>query len=422
MTFDDQPNSTLSAALLIYIIFVVALITLIPFEFRIPDKIHISWVTDTADFFSNIILFLPVGFIFRLSRRKNQDRFGIRALAFGIFLSVAIELAQLFIPGRYTSAIDVITNGSGAWLGGLIFVFLKRTLKEERAGRLLALELPLMNVVYLLIPLMWLTGLSAGEEVLRWWLMVLLGLFGGGVLFAVYFYRLKNESGVGPNQLSGLAVAWVFIGTLPMITRYPLRVIVFGAVLGAVSQLLARVLKRLSKKRSVIRRFFFYNHLYHPSVFRNVFLKSGIKAGARTERRFELPTLKRLLPLYVIYLLLVAAWPTTIPLNEWQVFIDFQEFTSRERIVFIFRFIELIAAFTLWGYMIAEMRGRKNESAGKTYVWVLIAALVTSIIIIILKGLSDLIALDLIETGLISAASLYGAVIYRLQLSAIRSL
>ena len=101
--------------------------------------------------------------------------------------------------------------------------------------------------------------------------MVLLGLFGGGVLFAVYFYRLKNGSGVGPNQLSGFAVAWVFIGALPMITRYPLRVIVFGVVLGAVFQLPARVLK----------------------------------AGPRTERRFELPTLKRLLPLYVIYLLLV---------------------------------------------------------------------------------------------------------------------
>ncbi len=384
----DQGQSTFGYALLLYIVIVVALITLIPFEFRIPDKIQISWATDTEDFFTNIILFLPVGFIFRLSRRTNEDRFGIRALIFGTLLSVAVEVAQLFVSGRYPSAIDVITNGSGAWLGGLIFVFLKRTLKEESAGRLPALELPLMNVVYLLIPLMWLTGLSAGEEVLRWWLMVLLGLFGGGVLFAVYFYRLKNDSGVGPNQLSGLAVAWAFIGGLPMITRYPLRVIVFGAVLGAVSQLLARVLK----------------------------------AGAGTERRFELPTLKRLLPLYVIYLLLLAAWPTTVPLNEWQVFIDFQEFTSRERIVFIFRFIELIAAFTLWGYMIAEMRGRKNESVDKTFAWVLITALVASVIIIMLKGFPALISFSLIDPGLISAASLYGAVIYRLQLSSIRNL
>jgi hypothetical protein len=118
----------------------------------------------------------------------------------------------------------------------------KLTLKEERTGRLPALELPLMNLVYLLIPLIWLTGLSAGPEVLRWWLMVLLGLFGGGVLFSIYFYRLKGGGTVGPNKLSCFAMGWFYIGALPMLTRYPLRVFFFGAGLGAVSQLLARVL------------------------------------------------------------------------------------------------------------------------------------------------------------------------------------
>jgi hypothetical protein len=59
-----------------------------------------------------------------------------------------------------------------------------------------------------------------------------------------------------------------------------------------------------------------------------------LKAGVRAERRFELPTLKRLFPLYLIYLLLVAAWPTTIPINEWQVFMDFKALTS----VFFFSF------------------------------------------------------------------------------------
>ena len=170
--------------------------------------------------------------------------------------------------------------------------------------------------------------------------------------------------------------------------RYPLRIIFFGAVLGAVSQLLAKVLK----------------------------------AGERTERRFELPTLKRLFPLYLIYLLLVAAWPTTVPLNEWQVLIDFQALTLDERIVFTFRFIELIAAFTLLGYMIAEMRGRKKAAAGNTIVWVLITVLAASVVIIMLKGFPALNYFSLIEIALISAASVYGAVIYRLQLSAIQHL
>ena len=118
----------------------------------------------------------------------------------------------------------------------------------------------------------------------------------------------------------------------------------------------------------------------------------------------------------------MAAWPTTVPLNEWQVFIDFQALTSRERIVFTLRFIELIAAFTLLGYMTAEIRGRKNEASGKTFAWVLIKAITASVVVIMLKGLPALISFSLIEPGLISATSLCGAVIYRMQLAAIQLL
>jgi len=111
-----------------------------------------------------------------------------------------------------------------------------------------------------------------------------------------------------------------------------------------------------------------------------------------------------------------------LPFQDWQFKINFQGLVFNQRIVFTFRFIELIAAFTLWGYMIAEMRGRKNESAGKTFARVLITALVVFVIITMLKGLTVLISFSLIETGLISAASLYGAVIYSLPLSAIERL
>jgi len=161
----DQKQSTFGYALLLYIVIVVVLITLIPFEFRIPDKIQFFWGTDAEDFFTNIIFFLPVGFIFRLNQGKNQDRFGIHTLILGTLLSVVVEFVQLFVHGRYTSLMDVITNGSGAWIGGLIFVFLKKTLTEECAGRLPALELPLMNVVYLLVPWIWLRRAYRQEKI-----------------------------------------------------------------------------------------------------------------------------------------------------------------------------------------------------------------------------------------------------------------
>ena len=61
---------------------------------------------------------------------------------------------------------DVVTNGFGAWLGALLFKLLEK---------IFALELPLMNLVYLLIPLLWLNGLSLGGEIRR---MELIGLPG----------------------------------------------------------------------------------------------------------------------------------------------------------------------------------------------------------------------------------------------------
>ena len=158
MKIPNPRQPSLSYALLIYMCIIVVLITLIPFTFRMPDKIHITWSTNFPDFITNIILFLPIGFLFRLRHRKNKDRFCIQALGFGILLSLGIEFSQLFVPGRYTQVIDVITNGMGAWLGAMVFVFLIGRLKEGGSVRLFVLELPLMNIVYLLIPLMWLNG------------------------------------------------------------------------------------------------------------------------------------------------------------------------------------------------------------------------------------------------------------------------
>jgi hypothetical protein len=72
--------------------------------------------------------------------------------------------------------------------------------------------------------------------------------------------------------------------------------------------------------------------------------------------------------------------------------------------------------------MIAEMRGRKKESAGRTLAWIFIAALISSIIIEIIRGNPPLPRSNILEIVFITAAGLYGGVIYRLQLSSIRSL
>ena len=388
MNLSDRPESTLGTALLGYMVFMVFLITLFPFDFRIPAEIHIKILTNLSDFLANIVLFIPIGFLFKLSRRPGKDVWGRNAFFLGILLSIAIEFTQLFIPGRYTQVIDVITNGLGAWLGAVLFVLLKAQLSGQRAGKLFSLELPLMNLVYLLIPLMWINGLAIGEEAARLGMLLLLGLFGTGVLCSISIYRFRSTGAFSFAKVSFFAMGWFLVATLPVLRKFPIPVAFFAMGLGILARLIAQI----------------------------------SKAGKMNERRLELPTLKRILPLFVLYLLLLIIWPTTSPIGAWLFKTDFQALMFNKRLVFTFRFIEFIAAFTLLGYMIAEMRGRKKESAGKTLGWIFFTALVCSISIAAIRGYPPLIRSSILEIIFITAAALYGGVIYRLQLAAIQRL
>ena len=386
MTMEKIYQNTLSYALLIYMCIIVVFITLIPFEFRIPQEFKITWSTNFSDFITNIFLFIPIGFLFRLNRRQSKDIFCLNALIFGFLLSSAIEFTQMFIPGRYTQFIDVITNGVGAWLGAILLVLLMGQLRGERTGKLVSLELPLMNLVYLLIPLMWLNGLATGEEAARLWLLLLPGLCGTGALCSILICRFRNTKALSFTKLSFWVMSWFLIATLPVLINFPIQIGIFTISMGIAAAIITGILK----------------------------------AQKRDERRFELPTLKLILPLFGLYLLLLGIWPTTWPVDDWQMNIHFQELAYNDRIAFTFRFIEFIAAFTLLGYMIAEMRGRKNESAGRTLAWIFLAAFISSIVFEIIRGYPTLPRSNILEIVFITAAGLYGGVIYKLQLSSIQ--
>ena len=84
-----------------------------------------------------------------------------RVVILGAMLSGTIETLQLFSPTRYTSLLDLATNSAGAAVGAWLFARLARRLEDDTAVQSLALELPLMGLVYQLIPLCWLIGLGS---------------------------------------------------------------------------------------------------------------------------------------------------------------------------------------------------------------------------------------------------------------------
>ena len=79
----------------------------------------------------------------------------------GAAISGTIEILQLFSPMRYSSLMDVVANTTGAAIGAWLFARLARRLNDDTAVRSFALELPLMGLVYQLIPLCWLIGLGS---------------------------------------------------------------------------------------------------------------------------------------------------------------------------------------------------------------------------------------------------------------------
>lgn len=76
-----------------------------------------DWISyDRLEFGANIAMFVPIGLFFLLL-------LGIRrwwlAVVLGFMLTVGIETAQLFIPGRVSDVRDVIANTAGAFVGVL---------------------------------------------------------------------------------------------------------------------------------------------------------------------------------------------------------------------------------------------------------------------------------------------------------------
>ena len=74
-----------------------------------------SWIAySRLEFLANIAMFVPIGVLALLL--GGRRRWWL-AVAFGVALTVVIELTQLGIPGRVTDIRDVIANSLGATIG-----------------------------------------------------------------------------------------------------------------------------------------------------------------------------------------------------------------------------------------------------------------------------------------------------------------
>jgi len=171
----------LFAAFLVYITLIILLFTLNPFYFAMPEQFSIKLESSFGNLYNNILLFLPLGFLYRVTIGRRG------AMVMGLGLSLSIEILQLFIPARTTSIVDVLANTLGAGLGALLYDLLAPLIHvSPDAVSRFRLQTPLMGLTYLLIPLLWIDTLAIHDAPYRWLLMIFLGLC-GAILFSNLF-------------------------------------------------------------------------------------------------------------------------------------------------------------------------------------------------------------------------------------------
>ncbi|RLQ81324.1 VanZ family protein [Mycetocola zhadangensis] len=105
---------------------------------RVLDRYEATaWINyNTLEFSANVAMFFPIGLFLVLLFGR---RLWWLAMALGCGITVVIETAQLFIPGRVSDPRDLVANSAGAILGVLIGLLLTarkaRQLREAKAAR-----------------------------------------------------------------------------------------------------------------------------------------------------------------------------------------------------------------------------------------------------------------------------------------------
>lgn len=390
----DVTALRLGRAVLGYLAVVVAIITLAPFRFETTPAHGWSTVWSGSDLVLNVLMFAPFGFVYQLTRPRGAPTDWRRIVVLGAAASTSIELIQLFAPDRYSSLFDIATNTTGAIVGAVAFTVISQRVRGDTAVHTLALELPLMGLVYLLIPLCWLIGFGSDGE-LRRLLVLAPGLIAGAILGTVHAAYVQPSPPAW--WLPVTTMGWALVAFVPG-ARGDLTVIVPGAVL-----VLAVAMLRDSMTRRTLHA-----------------VSANDTAGAN--RRFELPTLRLVLPLYAAYLALSAVWPVAIDQLDWHGTLALMAPGVTPSTTTVFRALEQVAAFALVGYMGAEYHGRGSTSERAALTRIIVWSVVTSALLQVVRGLQSDAAASLSLFVLTQIAAAFGHVLYLLQRDHVQAL
>ncbi len=373
-------GTRLFTALFFYVSLIILLLTLNPFYFVIPAEFSIKFESSTGNLYNNILLFLPLGFLYRMITGRRG------ALLMGLGLSLSIEILQLFIPARTTSVVDVLANTLGAGLGAWLYdQIAPRILITSGTVDRFRLQTPLMGLIYLLVPLLWIDTLALHEAPYHWLLTLLLGLC-GAILFSNLFRHWSEAVYLKVIMYASLASGvWFLIGIGPRLTHsIPLIIGCLGVmILTAILTLVPRSLE---------------------------------------ERRFERKTLNRMLPVFGLYLFLLALFFPFQPIGGWHMYFGFTNRINDTSLLALYSRLEYLAAFTVLGYLIAEYRGRLEQPFSKAVPPILWITSSVAVLLEFFSGFQTGRGASLVRIVLVLIGAILGGSIYHLARAHIRSL
>jgi glycopeptide antibiotics resistance protein len=376
--------------LLFYYLGVILVITLAPFRFSTPEDLRVLLSGGWFDVVANVLLFVPLGFLYPLTRPSQQSPSPAQVWMLGVLLSGLIETAQLFEGERYTSLIDVFANGAGAGAGASLqrLAAQRIHLNARLIGRL-SLELPLMGIVYLLVPLLWLTSMAAGAEPLGMLPLLFVGLFGGRVLAALQHHHFGPAGALSPRGVAGVAAGWMLVGAFPTLASQP---ILGGAAILAVSAAAGAEAARLGRSQRT------------------------------PERRFEVRTLRGAAPWLGAYFAAMMLVPLARCASPWTWWVGFSGRVEALGTAEQLYLLESVAALTVVGYLLAEIRSRRELAFRAVAPRLILECGLLSAAVEGVRGFQVAWGASLAQLLLLWGAGLLGGWIYHLQRDHVREI
>jgi glycopeptide antibiotics resistance protein len=385
----SRSRAKLGLVLLLYCFAVVAVITVAPFQFFVPGtpsavQSAIVLTTGWSDVIANVFLFVPLGFLFPLTRRAAETS-PTRVFALALLTSAVLQATHVFEADRVAAVASLLSNATGAAVGAALLRAVNRriSLSPKLAGRL-SLETPLMGLIYLLIPLLVVASLSALDDSFRLLFLLPLGLLGARLIAAVQEFHFAPAGVFRNRTVATIGAGWMMLGIFPVVLRAPL-------IGGAVALLVGLAT---------------WYSLSRPSVH-------------APDRRFERDVLRSVAPIIATYFLVIAVAPLAAGLDHWRFAIGLTESDGdlgRQMI----RALEPFAALTVLGYAIAEARGRRELRFRAVAPRLLVECGCAAIALEACRGFQRGAGASLVQLVLTTGAGLVGARIYHDQRERIR--